>query len=227
MNQLPSLMIILITLVATPCAMAQERFAEELHAFEVDDEIFEKPECATLFVGSSSIRFWTTLQQDFGRMPTIRRGYGGSTIADTNRNFDRIVAAYRPRRIVYYAGENDINAGMSPEGVLADFEAFMDMKTRALGDAPVFFISVKPSKARINDLPAQTRANARIAALANERADLVFVDVASAMMENGALKDIFISDNLHMNARGYKIWRSKISAALRNEKASKADYCGG
>lgn len=204
---------------------SQPRFAEEISVFGVEDEIYPPAPCATLFLGSSSIRFWFRLAQDFPKREIIRRGFGGSTIADANYYFDRIVAPYHPRAIVFYAGENDINAGESPEGVLDDLETFLAKKTAALGDTPVYFISIKPSKARLDDLPKQTEANRLIAALAARRADLVYVDVASAMLENGAPKDIFISDNLHMNHTGYAIWRNIIGKALRDAPASKAPNC--
>ncbi len=36
---------------------------------------------------------------------------GGSTIADVDENFDRIVAPYLPKAIFFYAGENDLSSG--------------------------------------------------------------------------------------------------------------------
>ena len=208
-------------------AMAQnpEPFASEVHFFGVEDEIYPPPACATLFVGSSSIRYWTKLGEAFPGVRTIRRGYGGSTVADANFYFDRIVAPYKPKQIVFYAGENDINAGKPPESVAADFEEFMARKDAVLGETPVYFISIKPSLARRADLDAQKRANALISALADRRDDLVFIDVASPMMENGAPKPIFISDGLHMNHAGYEIWRRAITLALKKERASRAPHC--
>lgn len=210
---------------STANAQNPEPFAPEIQFFSVEDEIYPPPACATLFVGSSSIRYWTKLGEAFPGVRTIRRGYGGSTVADANFYFDRIVARYKPKRIVFYAGENDINAGRPPETVAADFEEFMARKSAVLGETPVYFISIKPSLARRGDLDAQRRANALITTLADGRDDLVFVDVASPMMENGAPKPIFISDNLHMNHAGYEIWRRAIAHALKKEKASRAPHC--
>lgn len=201
------------------------RFGEEIYLFGVEDEIFPPQSCATLFVGSSSIRFWFTLAADFPKRKIIRRGYGGSTIADSNTYFDRIVARYHPREIVFYAGENDIDAGMTPEAVLADFEAFMAKKTEALGATPVYFISIKPSKARFGELAAQAAANKLIADYAATRADLAYIDVAGAMLEDGVPRDIFISDGLHMNREGYAMWRRAVKTALKNERLTGAPDC--
>ena len=78
-----------------------------------------------LFIGSSSIRMWKTLEQDFPGLPVTNRGFGGSQIADSNHFAERIVHPYKPRQIVLYAGDNDVAAGKSPETVLADFQQFV------------------------------------------------------------------------------------------------------
>lgn len=229
--RLPPPMIALLAALAGGAAAAptmaavEAPFAEEIHVFNVEDEAFPPAACATLFVGSSSIRFWFTLATDFPKHKIIRRGYGGSTIADANFYFDRLVAFYRPREIVFYAGENDIDAGRSPEEVLAEFRAFLAKKTEALGDTPVYFVSIKPSKARYSELAAQTAANALIAGLAAERNDVIYVDVASPMLTAGAPKDIFISDGLHMTHEGYAIWRDRIGKALARSRDLHAPVC--
>jgi lysophospholipase L1-like esterase len=79
----------------------------------------------------------------------------------------------------------------------------------------VFFVSIKPSRARHFQLAAQNDVNRRIAGLAAAREDVVFVDVASAMLgDDGARHDLFGPDGLHMNATGYAIWTDAIRHAL-------------
>ena len=134
---------LLAAVLAAPLAAADvpPRFAEELYVFKVEDESVPPPQCATLFVGSSSIRFWFNLKQDFA-FPLVRRGFGGSTIADVNANFDRLVSQYHPARIVFYAGENDLAGGSSTDETLARFAEFMAKKDAALGATPVEMVLV-------------------------------------------------------------------------------------
>lgn len=212
-------------LSAPAAAQADAPFAEEIHVFAVEDESAPPPRCATLFVGSSSIRFWFGLANDF-RMPLVKRGFGGSTVADVNRYFDRIVAPYHPRRIVFYAGENDIAAGKPAAQVFADFEEFLKRKDASLGTTPVFYVSAKPSPSRLGQLGAQRELNGLVEGLAARRSDLVFVDVASAMMVEGAPRpEIYISDHLHMNRAGYAIWTRVIGKALKRSAKLKAPGC--
>jgi lysophospholipase L1-like esterase len=168
-----------------------------------------------LFVGSSSFVKWKdTLAADMAPIPVINRGFGGSHIAYVNRWFDDIVAPYKPRSIVFYAGENDIDAGKPVDRVVADFDEFMARKTQALGNTPVYFISLKPSKLRFAQLPLQARVNEAIRERAARRADLHYLDVVAAMLDNGRPKEIFGPDGLHMNRDGYVIWTRIVHAAL-------------
>jgi len=205
---------------------APNPFESAIVAFEQSDAAQRPTRCATLFVGSSSIRFWSSLAQDFPERRVINRGFGGSTISDVNHFFSRVAAPYSPREIVFYAGENDLNAGKSPEAVFADFKTFMDLKKKALGDTPVWFISAKPSKLRLAQLPAQTRLNDMVAELARTRKDLAYIDVVNVMMTpEGAPKDIFVADDLHMTPAGYALWTPVVKAALEAGQEGKARGC--
>jgi lysophospholipase L1-like esterase len=207
---------------AAPAAPAP--FAADIAAFEEADRAAQPAPCQVLFVGSSSIRFWNTLAEDMAPMRVIRRGFGGSAIADVNRYFDRIVAPYRPAAIVFYAGENDIDQGATPEATVALFERFMAMKRRALGATPVYFISLKPSRLRAAQLDRQRAVNEAIAAMAARRDDLEYIDVASPMAH--APDDIYLADGLHMNAAGYAIWTREVRAALAQSPPTHAPGCG-
>jgi len=158
-------------------------------------------------------------------MPVINRGFGGSHIEYVNRWFDQIVAPYRPRAIVFYAGENDIDAGKPVERVVADFDDFMRRKTEALGKTPVYFISLKPSKLRFAEFPRQSQVNDAIRSRAAKRSDLHYIDVVTPMLENGTPKDIFAADGLHMNAAGYQIWTRVVRAALLPRTEADARVC--
>lgn len=214
--------VILATLTGAAPAPGPERFLPEMETFAAEDRVALRAPCQVLFVGSSSIRFWKTLSQDMAPYPVLNRGFGGSQIADVNHYFDRVVAPYRPRAIFFYAGENDVHDGDAPEAVIADFKAFMDRKDKALGQIPVYFISLKPSRARLAEKPTQDAVNAAIRELAEARADLDYVDVVPAMLEGGAPKDIFVADNLHMTPRGYELWTAVVRPVLAKEMARKS-----
>jgi hypothetical protein len=214
--------LLLATVTGAAPPPGPERFLPEMEVFAAEDRVALRPPCQVVFVGSSSIRRWTTLGRDMAPFPVLNRGFGGSQIADVNHYFDRVVARYRPRAIVFYAGENDIHAGDTPEATVADFRRFMALKDARLGTTPVYFISLKPSKARLSEKPAQDAVNAAIHAMAQARADLDYVDVVPTMLTNGTPKEIFLEDDLHMTPAGYALWTAVVRPVVEREMARKS-----
>src|SRR5687768_716800 len=85
---------------AAPPVVKDKPFEKEIRAFEERDRTDPPPKNAILFIGSSSIRLWKTLEEDFPKHKVINRGFGGSQIAHSVGYVDRIVLPYEPRAIV-------------------------------------------------------------------------------------------------------------------------------
>lgn len=203
-------------------ASAKDPFAgweKEIAAFEAADTKAPPPKGAILFIGSSSLRLWKTLAQDFPRHRVINRGFGGSQIVDSKHFAERIVFPYAPRQIVMYAGANDIHAGKSPEQVAADFLAFVAKVHSRLPEVPIAFISIAGNPARWKEIDQVRAANRLIQAVCAVDPQLTYIDTASAMLGSDGLPrpDIFVQDRLHMNAEGYKLWTRDIAPYLTPE----------
>jgi lysophospholipase L1-like esterase len=192
-------------------------FAEEIAAFETGDALLPPAKGGVLFLGSSSIRLWTSLRTDFPRLRVINRGFGGSQIADSTRYFDRIVLPYAPRTIVFYAGDNDLEAGHSPEQVLADFRALVARTHAALPRTRLLFVSIKPSIARWRLIENIREANRLVRDYVAGDPRLGFVDIVPAMLgrDGRPRPELFRADGLHMTRAGYRIWRDAVAKALR------------
>jgi lysophospholipase L1-like esterase len=192
-------------------------FEADIQHFETDDRAHPPAAGGIVFVGSSSIRMWTSLAADFPDKNVLNRGFGGSTIADAARYAGRIVTNYRPRQIVLYAGDNDVAAGASAQQVLADFKAFVEAVRRDLPRVPIVFISIKPSPARANLLATTRSANQLIEAYAQQQKNIRYLDVFTPMLgADGQLRaDLFGPDRLHMSRAGYALWIDVIRPALR------------
>jgi lysophospholipase L1-like esterase len=195
-------------LLATAVLAGPARWAAGIDAFTRADAIQPPPRDAVLFIGSSSIRMWTTLPTDFPHVSTIDRGFGGSELADSLFYADRIVIPYRPRAVVLYAGDNDIAAGKTPATVAADFAAFREKVHAALPAAHLFYLSIKLSPSRARFREAMLRANALIAADCARHPDCTFVDVTTPMLDAAGRprRELFGSDLLHMQPAGYALW---------------------
>ena len=96
--------------------------------FRLWDKKNSAPKYPVVFVGSSSIRKWSTAEY-FPDIPIVNRGFGGSHISDVNHFINETVLKHNPRVIIFYAGDNDINYGKSPKIVLKDYIYFSQRKT--------------------------------------------------------------------------------------------------
>ena len=93
------------------------QFESEIKKFEESDRLNPPPKGAVLFIGSSSIRLWSTLAEDFPATKLINRGFGGSQVSDSTFYIDRIVVPYEPTKVLFYAGDNDLASGKSPDNL--------------------------------------------------------------------------------------------------------------
>ena len=196
--------------------VSSPEWTTDMARFAAEDAARPPPADPVVFTGSSSVRMWETLASDFPAVPVLNRGFGGSQLRDAVHYADQVAIRYRPRMIVLYAGDNDINAGRRPEQVLGDFRAFVARVRRDLPQVPIAFLAIKPSPARADQLPRQQQANALVAAEAARLDGVEFIDVATPMLgaDGQPRPELFIDDRLHMNGAGYALWREVVAPYL-------------
>lgn len=194
-----------------------QRWEAAIAKFEQADRRSPPPQDAILFVGSSSIVRWDT-SGSFPRWKTINRGFGGSQIHEVTYYIERIIVPYRPRIIVFYAGDNDIAAGASPEEVQRRFDEFVRTVRRKGVDAPIVFIGIKPSIRRWHLIENIRLANKLIRAYCDEdpSRNLRFLDVEQAMLGADGLprQELFVEDGLHLSEEGYKVWNGLLEPVI-------------
>lgn len=203
--------------------LVSDRFEKEVKSFEALDRTNGYMEGGVLFTGSSSIRLWTTLEQDMEGFKVLNRGFGGSTIHEVLKYAPRYLANHRPDAIVFYCGENDINDRASAGLVYERFLAFVDFFDREFPDVEMVYISMKPSASRWSQWGEFKACDELIKAFVTSRSDIEYMDSGMSMFdENNELKkDIFLADSLHMNAKGYSGWRDQLRSILDGLLGSK------
>ncbi len=189
----------------------------DMARFTDEDARRPPPERPVVFAGSSSFRMWASLADDFPGVPVLNRGFGGSQVRDLAWHADAVAIRYRPRMVLLYAGDNDIDAGRSPDQVLADTRVLVSRLRASLPQATIAWVSIKPSPLRIDQLPAQREANALVEAWLRTQPGTVYIDITTPMLDADGRprEELFIADRLHMNADGYAIWREAVAPALR------------
>ncbi|MDB5885873.1 MAG: family lipase [Polaromonas sp.] len=206
----------LATAAAAPSPV-YARWQSTLDAFAVTDQQAHPASDGVLFVGSSTIRLWSRLSQDFRQVPVLlNRGFGGSTMRDCNALVRELVIQYKPKQVLVYAGDNDLAEGRTPEAVLGSFASFVRSVQAELPGARISYISIKPSPLRVALLPKVRETNALIASYVKTVPQARYIDIFNPMLAADGLPrpELFLADQLHLNDAGYRLWQAVIAADL-------------
>jgi lysophospholipase L1-like esterase len=195
-------------------------FQKEIAAFKKKDSAAMPPANSILLVGSSSFTKWTDVQDYFPGYPILNRGFGGSSLPDVIRYADDVIFPYHPKQIIIYCGENDIAASdtITAQIILQRFQQLFTIIRNKLPRVPVAFISIKPSPSRWKFEPVIVEANTIIKKFLRKQSKTKFVNVHDAMLnKDGSVKEeIFLTDKLHMNEKGYAIWKGIMKPVLKS-----------
>jgi lysophospholipase L1-like esterase len=180
----------------------------EIRHFEEMDTLSPPAPHPVVFVGSSSIRFWSTLKSDFPLTAPLNRGFGGAHISDLILYYNRIISVYQPSQVVIYIGENDLMNGVNPSQLT---QLIWDFKERIEKDFPltqIYVTTLKPSPALRTFHDQIIEVNNELKNWPARDSKITFVDVYDAMLDSRdqIRPELFIADGLHMNRVGYAIW---------------------
>ncbi len=205
------------SLVLTSCGQPKPPFYDEIQEFKKSDKEAFPPRNAILFVGSSSIRLWNDIHAYFPGYPVLQRGFGGSGLNDAIRYAGDIIVPYQPRQVVIYSGENDVAEGnVTSTDVLQRFTALFQKIRKGLPDAHIAYISMKPSPSRVVFMPVMNEANSMIRDFLGGHKRTAFIDVYHPMLraDGKPRGELFLDDSLHMNVKGYALWREELLPVL-------------
>jgi lysophospholipase L1-like esterase len=195
-------------------------FESEIADFERGDAKNGAPQNAVVFLGSSTLRLWINLVRNFAGVlpdvPILNRGFGGSQVSDSLFYIERVLLPYAPRAVVFYAGDNDLAHGKTPQRVFEGTRALCERTWQDFPETKFFLVSVKPSPSRWNIFDLQTEANDLLREYCAGDARLKFVDIVTPMLSaDGALRpELYVADELHLSLAGYRIWREVLAPHL-------------
>ncbi|MFC4141224.1 GDSL-type esterase/lipase family protein [Pedobacter mendelii] len=170
-----------------------------------------------IFYGSSSLRLWDTLEEDFSNHKVTNLAFGGSTLAACVWFFERIMAGYKPKMLIVYAGDNDLGDGRNPEEIFIFFQQLVIKAALSFGQIPCFFISLKPSLSRWQMADQFKYTNNLIEnEIIKLNGNWKFIDVFKKMLDKSGHPDpaYYHPDGLHLSRAGYQLWKSIIEAKL-------------
>ncbi len=198
---------------------AQENrpFYSEINNFKKKDSLEFPPKNAVLFVGSSTFTNWKDAQKYFPTHTIINRGFGGSSLPHVIGYANDIIFPYHPKQIVIYCGENDFTGNATAQVVVDRVKELFTLIRNKYPKVYIAYISIKPSPSREKYLPQMVAANKMIAEMIKGMKRAQFINTYDAMFTASGemMNDIFLKDNLHMNAKGYAIWAKIMEPYLK------------
>jgi len=209
----------LLTFSGNSVYAQQASFYNEIQQFKKQDSASFPPKNAILLVGSSSFRKWQDVQSYFPNYTIINRGFGGSVLPDVIRYADDIIIPYHPKQVLVYCGDNDLASSdtITPEIVTRRFKQLFYIIRGKLPAATITYVSIKPSPSRQQLMSKMIETNSLIKTFLRTQKNTSFIDVFHPMLlpTGRAIPEIFLSDSLHMNEKGYAIWRKAIQPYLK------------
>lgn len=196
------------------------KWEKEISAYEAADKTSPPPKGGILFIGSSTIRLWKTLAEDFPDHKVLNRGFGGSEIVDSTHFADRIIFPYEPRQIFLRAGGNDIHAGRLPDDVAADFVEFVRTVRTRLPKAEIYFVAVSPAPSRWGETDKYRELNRLIRERTLDLPRVAVVDGFAMTLDSfgQARRELFVADMLHLNPDGYRLLADVVRPYLPTGK---------
>ena len=215
---------LVLVLQSALCAQDQakptgpERWESTIQALEALDKKESHPDDAILFVGSSSIRLWKTIEEDMAPYPAIRRGYGGAKFSDLRVYAKRLTHPHKCRAIVIFVA-NDVSGrdtDRTPTAVADDVRSVIASIRETHPTTPILFIAVTPTASRWAAWNKTQAVNAAIAEICSDLPHVHWIATVGAFLgKDGRPQDgYFIGDKLHLNEQGYDVWAKLIKARL-------------
>jgi len=200
-----------------------DRFENEIENFRRFDNRNSLAKNPVLFVGSSSIVYWET-SISFPEFLIINRGFGGASLPEIIHYYDDIIKKHSPSILVVYC-DTDVESGKSPSVAVNAFKELVNKVKKDFPKTQILILSMKPTlidyflgkDVRKNKIIA----NKQLSEYCNDEKNLHFVDIIIPMLNpDGSLRsDIFLSDRMHLNPLGYKLWnpviREKIASLTK------------
>ena len=176
----------------------------------------KKMEAPIIFYGSSTIRLWKSLNEDFKDVDVINLGFGGAYIDSLSKNFNLLINFLNPKAIVIYLGGNDLNLSLSPEEVIFKIKKFVEKINEKYPNTNIGYITIKPSVERKNKLSDIKKINKGVKLIANDIPNLVYIDVYNKLLDKGKVTSKFLlQDGLHLNKEGYKVLTRAVKEKIK------------
>ena len=194
-----------------------EKKGFESEILELEKNVIDKKNLDDLvvFYGSSTIRLWKSMEDDFSQTNTLNLGFGGAFISSLLQNFERLFTFDAPKAIVLYLGGNDLCLGWTASKIVEKIKILITKIHQKYPVSSIINLSIKPSLERSEQLEKIVKINKAMEALARETDFLKHIDFFDDIMHAGKVNPhYFLQDGLHFNKNGYNVLKNHLKPHL-------------
>lgn len=159
-----------------------------------------------VFVGNS-ITEQFPLMTFFNNDKIKNRGISGQRAADILRRIDDITAS-KPCKIFLMIGINDIATNMPVDSIYLQTVAVIDKIKNSSPSTKLYAQSVLPTK-HLSHIERIRVLNRKIESICNDK-KITFIDLFQAFYKEGTLDTSLTVDGIHLNKKGYQLWKDRI-----------------
>ena len=176
-----------------------------------------------VFYGPSNFTRWSVkygnvplreaLPGKSGRFCAVNRGFGSSCEEHHLFYYSRLVRPLEPAALVYAPGlGNGLAFGYTPAEL---FELAQRVVLYALSDFPDLRVYIHGLNLNRSDKPQRVEYDGWLREFADETPNCTYLDITANVPLSR--KDIYVADNVHYNAEGYKLYADFFREALKDE----------
>lgn len=213
----PPVAVATVSPAASPAFDLRAFTAQRLAEFAREDAAAMPAPGGIVLVGSSIFNQWTDAPRQLAPLRVFNRAIGGTR---TNNQLDLIETTalkYRPAIIVYYCGSNDLNGGVSPAAIAANFAAYAERVAVALPDTDIVFASINRAPQKRDRWDQVDEANRLVRAYADAHpAHLHYVDLNPAIETAPRVSrtELYQPDQLHFLPVAYEGFAAILKPVL-------------
>ena len=196
--------------------LEDNNFKKEIR--DLKKKIYQKEDTTNMivFYGSSTIRLWKTLVDNFPKHNVLNLGFGGAFIESLEKYFETLFNFSCPKAIVLYLGGNDLSLNYNANQIVEMIRSLIFRIHEKFPESKIINIGIKPSFERQKDLKVIKQINHRMREFCSNISYLNQVDLFEELMTNGKIdKKYFLQDGLHLNKLGYIVLNKLLHAELK------------
>ena len=150
-------------------------------------------------------------------------GIYNSTVEDWMGWYQGLITAYKPSAVVLYIGGNDIRNGNNGISGAVNAANTINLIVRMLQKLPpdtqIFYISLVPCRARPGAWEEVQKSNRLMEWYCGDHPRVTYIDLRSSFVTSSGKprSSLFLSDRMHPNHEGYKIWNKTVVPAVKSK----------